>query len=127
MLECRLPTPGTRTLFWSGATDAAMNSCLEADIIATALFDPYAGEGLVYMSELYSGTATCVRQMLHRFGSRLRALIVDCVPAQECGVADIAKDSGPIIFYKFAAPWPAFLGVSTPSPSPNPSLNPSLI
>ena len=27
---------------------------------------------------------------------------------------------------KFAAPWPAFLEVSTPSPSPNPSLNPSL-
>ena len=83
------------------ATDAAMDSCLEADIIATALFDPYAGEGLVYMPELYSGTATCVRQMLHRFGSRLRALIVDCVPAQECGVADIAKDFGPIIFYKY--------------------------
>ena len=27
---------------------------------------------------------------------------------------------------KFAAPWPAFLEVSTPGPSPNPSLNPSL-
>ena len=27
---------------------------------------------------------------------------------------------------EFAAPWPAFLEVSTPGPSPNPSLNPSL-
>ena len=33
---------------------------------------------------------------------------------------------GQLPVIEFAAPWPAFLEVSTPGPSPNPSLNPSL-
>ena len=40
--------------------------------------------------------------------------------------ASVVKQWPWICAQKFAAPWPAFLEASTPTPSHNPSLNPSL-
>ena len=72
--------------------DSPMAAAIESDIVAGRLLDPYAGDGPIYMAEFYSGTATAVRQMRQRFGSRVHALIFDVLSAKECGVDDIVKD-----------------------------------
>ena len=76
------------------------SSSISADIIQTILLDPYGGDWLIYVVELYAGTATCIRQMLAKFGDRLRALIVDIDTIEKIGVADIV-DRKRVFFKKF--------------------------